>query len=216
MEMNYKLFIAVITIYFVWFIIHFVLNNFLRVINSYLLFKVCTCNKLSKIYEFIYQKKHNERNEIYISHLRIKLNTYLSKYKYSNKSSLDTIVTIMMTTLLTLSMTLYNIQFQTNKDLVITIVKSLKDDFAFAVFLITGVYGIRGVFRELTDIKLQYYLMVKSIIDEIENKAKDEAKKEDSEQLTLEIKEIQNILKRNNEDKIIIKKACNKIINEIF
>lgn len=209
MDMNYNLFRAVIIIYFMWFIIHFVLKKLLRAIQSYLLFKVYTCNKLDKIYKFIFEKKHSERNETYIIYLRIKLNTYLSKHKYGNKSSLDVIVTITMTILLTLSMTLYNIQIQNNKDIITTIVKNLKDDFILSVFLITGVYGIRGVFREFIDSKLEYYLMVKNIIDEIEREVKYEHKREEKERLILELQEMKNILKENNKEMSIVEKIAN-------
>ena len=64
--MNNKLIITVIIIYLIWFCIHFILSDLLKLVQSYLLFRVCKCSKLGETYKFIYQKKYNERNAIYI------------------------------------------------------------------------------------------------------------------------------------------------------
>lgn len=223
MEMNNKLCVTAIIIYLIWFGIHFMLSDLLKIFHSYLLFRVRKCAKLGKAYKFMYQKKYNEQNESYISCLSVKLNTYLNKYKYRNKSSIDTIVTIIMTTLLTLTMTSYTIQSQNNKEFVTFISKNLGNDFATAMFLVMGVYGIKAIFHEFIISKVEYYLMIKNIIDEIEKEKKVENQKEienfkqkQNEQLISELKEIQKLLKDNNEDKAIIKKACNKIIDNIF
>lgn len=49
-----------------------------------------------------------------------------------------------------------------------------------------------------------------------ENKSKQELEKNNNNQLIIELKEIQKLLKCNNDDKIIVKEACNKIVKNIF
>lgn len=223
MDINEKLAGAVVTIYFIWLGILPILHGLLRIFQSHYLFRSGKYSKFDGIYKYIYQKKYNEKDKIYISKLRVKLNTYISKYKYNNKSSLDTIITVIITTLTTLTITSYNIQSQSNKELVTLIVKNLGNDFATAVFIVLIVYGIKGIINEFVKNKFEYYLMIKNIIDEVEKeksiemqKEIEKDKQEENEQVILKLKEIQDLLKCGNEDKGIIKKACNKIINDIF
>lgn len=213
MSANDKLAGAVVIIYIIWFCVYTISTDLLKNLQSYYVFKNAKYGRFDRIYKFIFQKKYNEKDEIYISELKVKINTYISKYKYNNKSSLDTMITIIMTILTTLTITGYTIQSQSqnSKEIVTLIIKNLGDDFATAFFVVFIIYGVKGIINEFIKSKFEYYLMVKNIIDEIEKK-----EKEKSKQLILELKEIKELLKYNNEDKVIISKACNKIINDIF
>lgn len=84
-----------------------------------------------------------------------------------------------------------------------------------------GVHDLRNENRNnILDVSINIH---KSVIQEqlkkIEGKKQQKIEKNRNKQnelLILELKEIQNLLKCNNEEKTIIAKACNKIINDIF
>ncbi|NFO59104.1 hypothetical protein FDB36_02145, partial [Clostridium botulinum] len=102
MNLNDKLSIMAAITFTVCFGLNSYFNYIIKKIQSYLLFKKSSYYKLDKIYELIYIKKYKKRDRHLISELKIKLNTYISTYKYKNKGSLDTIITTYTTSLLTI------------------------------------------------------------------------------------------------------------------
>lgn len=197
-----------------WIFLHAMSSKeILKVFPSLVLFEKMKYNNFNKIYEYIYLKKFEENDINFFSKLKVSLNTYIQKYEHKNKGLLNNIVTILISALITVTIAQYTFQSQVNKDLITQIVSNLNNDYMIAFYWVTGIYGIYGILEEFAGIKFEYYILVKNIIDEIEKNEMERIKQEEKNQLTLEI---QNILKSNNEDKIIIKKACNKILNEIF
>lgn len=203
MDINQKLSTLSGAILLTWWILHISLEDTVMRFQSHLLFRKWTYNKFDNLYKLMYSKLCDEKDTIYITKLKVRLNTYLSKYKYGNKSSLDSIVTIIISSLITITITQYTIQGQANKELIAEIVKSLNNDFMTIFFIVIEIYGIKGIIQEFVSSKFEYYLMTRNIIDEIEkNKT---MQKED------------NILQTKKEDLLEIiseenyHKQCNKI-----
>lgn len=84
-----------------------------------------------------------------------------------------------------------------------------------------GIHDLRNENRNnILDVSISIHKCViqeqlKKIEDEKQQKI-EKSRRKQNEQLILELKEIQELLKCNNEDKVVISKACNKIINDIF
>ncbi|WP_252247124.1 hypothetical protein [Clostridium sp. ZBS4] len=169
MNLNDKLSIMAAITFTVCFGLNSYFDYIIKKIQSYLLFKKSSYYKLDKIYELIYIKKYKKRDRHFISELKIKLNTYISTYKYKNKGSLDTIITIYTTSLLTIVITSYTIQSQGNPKLIDSIIKNLNNDFITIFLIIVISYSINGILKKIAEIKFEYYLMLNNIIKDIEN-----------------------------------------------
>ncbi|AQS09671.1 hypothetical protein CLOBY_18020 [Clostridium saccharobutylicum] len=150
---------------------------FLHAISSKEIFKVCPSlflfgkmkyNNFNKIYEYIYLKKFEENDIDFFVKLKVSLNTYIKKYEHKNKGLLNNIVTILISSLITVIIAQYTFQSQANKELIAQIVSNLNNDYMLAFYWVTGIYGIYGILEEFSEIKLEYYILVKNIIDEVE------------------------------------------------
>ncbi|NSB12139.1 hypothetical protein [Clostridium beijerinckii] len=168
MSWNDKMGIAIVIIFVSWFALHFYLKDAIRLIYSVFLLGNCKYNKVDYLYKLIYVKEFEKVDKLFISKLKVELDTYIEKCKYNNKSSIDNIITIAITALMTTTFTSYTIASQANKELVSQIMKNLNGDFSTIVYLLIVSYGVVGIFKELISSKFEYYLVVKNIIDEVE------------------------------------------------
>lgn len=156
------------TVIIIWIGLHFYLKDITRCIYASFLFKNWRNSKFDTIYKTIYSKEFIENDRNFIRKLKVQLNTYIDEYKYNNKGSLESIITIIISSLLTITITSYTIASQANKELVSQIIKNLNGDFLTIFCFIIDAYGIVGIFREIASSKFEYYLMVKNILDEVE------------------------------------------------
>ncbi len=174
MEMNDKLSIIAGGILITWWCLHISLEDIIKRIQSRLLFGEWKYNKFDMVHKFIYSKEFEEKDSKYITRLKVRLNVYIDKYKHNSKSSIDSTITIIISSLITITIAQYTMQSQAHRELITQIVKSLSNDFMTIFFVVIIIYGIRGILHEFAGSKFEYYLFVKNIIDEIENdKAKE-------------------------------------------
>lgn len=83
---------------------------------------------------------------------------------------------------------------------------------ACLAFGILGIWIWKEICKDDNNNRIIAINILKNIIVEI----LDEAKKKENKKVIKELKKIQKLLKCNNEDRVSIQKACNKIINDIF
>lgn len=168
MNANNKLLIAIVIIYCVRWSIHVYLQDVIKQIQSNFLFKSKKFSKFDEIYTLIFTKMYNEKDNIFISKLKVRLNTYISNRKYNNKSSMDSIVTVIISAQITISIASYTMLSQANKNLIESIVQNLNNSFTAIILILMIVYGVKEIIEQFTGSKFEYYLMVKNIIDEVE------------------------------------------------
>lgn len=80
---------------------------------------------------------------------------------------LNNIVAILISSLITVIIAQYTFQSQDNKELITQIVTNLNNDYMFAFYCVMGIYGLYGVLEELSNIKYEYYILVKNVIEEV-------------------------------------------------
>lgn len=155
-----------------WWILHITsFNDMYKMIPSHLLFRKCKYSDVNKISSYIFLKIYEEKDSEFITKLKVKLNTYIDFYKHNNKNLLNNIVTIIITSVVTVTVTQYTLQGQTNqtnKEFITQIIDRLNDEYMFIFYWIIIIYGIIGVSNVFKNIKFEYYLMIKNIIDEVE------------------------------------------------
>jgi len=160
-------------------------NDMYKVFPSKIIFRSRKYSNVNEIYKYIHFKIYEEKNINFIIQLKVKLNTYIDFYKNNNKSLLNNIVTIIITSVVTVTVTQYTLQGQANqtdKELIIQIINRLNDEYMLVFYWVMIIYGIIGILNMFKSIKFEYYLMVKNIIDEVENNKviKDERYKPDT------------------------------------
>lgn len=197
-------------IFLIWGLLYIPILIITRKICANILFNCNKYIKFTDIYDFIYQQKYEHNNLRFMIKIKVHINTYIEKMKYIKNSSLDNIVTIMITALMTMTVASYNLQASSNKNLIDGIRKGMSNDFLTVILIISFIYSIRMVLRGIANIELDYYLLVKNIIDEIEKKEKDEEKIEYRKKIISRLEEMKVILKENKKETSIVEKIINK------
>lgn len=205
MEFNQKLFTCLFVSAVFLFTFFIVKDNIKEFLSQYL-FGKSIYTDFNIIYQYIYNKYLNlgDKEEIYNIKSIVNSNIIISNSKKNN--TLDTIVIFICTTFISVTVAFANINVQGFKDktdineLISITRNNVIDNFITILLLIGIIYTVKMFFNIIEQVKLEYYLLVQNIINEIEK-----IEKEDSE------KKYNNILNAKKNEKLSSKDKKKRI-----